>query len=85
MKSHSEKDVWDQVRDAERRYGDQAETVLAQRINELTAAKAFDEVSFWSTVAARLQCLHDIEFPGRSVLPKLLDATDDGQNPGNRT
>lgn len=75
VKSHSEKDVWDQVREAERRHGDQAEARLAQRIHELTAAKQFEEASFWSNVAARLRDLHDIKLPGPTVLPMLLSTT----------
>lgn len=80
VKSHSEKDVWDQVREAERRHGDQAEAKLVQRIHELTATKQFEEASFWSAVAARLKDLHDIKFPGPTVLPTLLNTTE-----GNRT
>jgi hypothetical protein len=81
VKSHSEKDVWDQVREAERRYGDQAEAQLAQRIHELTATKQFEEASFWSAVAARLKDLQDIKLPGATVLPMLLGTTDGGRAP----
>lgn len=81
VKSHSEKDVWDQVREAECRHGDRAEVRLAQRIHELTATKQFEEVSFWSAVAARLKDLHDIKLPGPTVLPMLLNTTDDGRTP----
>lgn len=71
--SHSEKDVWDQVREAERRHGDQAEAELVQRILELTATKKFDEASFWAAVAARLKDLHNIKLPDPTVLPTLLN------------
>lgn len=76
VKSHSEKDIWDQVREAERRHGDQAEAELAKRIHELTARKQFEEASFWSAVAARLQNLHDIKLPGPTILQTLLGTTD---------
>ncbi len=51
MKSHSEKDVWQEVRKAGRLHGDRAEVRLAQRIDELTRTKVFEEASFWSAVA----------------------------------
>jgi hypothetical protein len=76
VKSHSENEVWDRVRDAERQFGDEAEATIAQRIHELTAAREFDEASFWSAVAARLKDLHSIRFPEKTVLPALLDASD---------
>jgi hypothetical protein len=79
VKSHSEKDVWDQVREAERRHGDQAEAILAQRIHELTGKRQFEEASFWSAVAARLKDLHDIKLPGPTVLPMLLNTPDGGR------
>lgn len=72
MRSLSEKDIWAEVRAAERRYGDRAEAELARRIHALTAAEQFEEASFWSAVAARLKHLHDIKLPGSAVLPKLL-------------
>lgn len=78
VKSHSENDVWDQVRKAERLHGDQAEAELALRIQELIATKQFEEARFWSTVAARLKDLHDIKLPGPSVLPKLVITNDGG-------
>jgi len=39
VKSHSEKDVWQEVRKAERLHGDQAEVRRAQRTDELTGTK----------------------------------------------
>ncbi|WP_414711692.1 DUF6961 family protein [Sphingopyxis sp. UBA6734] len=79
MRSFSEKDIWAEVRAAERQHGDRAEAELARRIHELTAAEQFDEASFWSAVAARLKQLHDIKLPGPSVLPKLLNEIDSGK------
>lgn len=76
MKSHSENEVWNCVRDAESRFGDEAEARIAQRIHELTMAREFDEASFWSAVAARLKDLHSIRFPGQTVLPALLGMSD---------
>lgn len=78
VKSHSEKDIWNEVREAERRYGDQAETELAKRIHQLTAGKRFEEASFWSAVAARLQDLHDIKLPGPTILETHLEPSDGG-------
>jgi hypothetical protein len=80
VKSHSEKEIWEQVREAERLHGDQAEAQLAKRIHELTAKKQFEEASFWAAAAARLKDLHDIKLPGPTVLPELLNTTD-----GSRT
>jgi hypothetical protein len=51
VKSHSEKDVWQEVRKAERLHGDKAEVRLAERIDELTRTKDFEKVSFWSALA----------------------------------
>lgn len=76
MKSHSENEVWDCVREAESQFGDEAEAVIAKRIHELTAAREFTEATFWSAVAARLKDLHRIRFPEKTVLPALLDASD---------
>ncbi|MGH6696256.1 hypothetical protein [Sphingopyxis sp.] len=78
MKSHTEQDIWEQVREAERLHGDQAETQLAKRIHQLTAKKQFEEASFWAAAAARLKDLHDIKLPGQTVLPELLNPTDGG-------
>lgn len=78
VKSHSEQDIWNEVREAERRYGDRAETELAKRIHQLTAGRRFEEISFWSAVAARLQNLHDIRLPGPTTLETLLEPADGG-------
>ncbi len=72
MKSHSDNQIWDCVRDAERQFGDEADARIAQRIHELTMAREFDEAAFWSAVAARLKDLHSIRLPGQTVLPALL-------------
>lgn len=79
MKSHSERDVWQEVRKAERLHGDQAEVRLAQRIDELIKTKHFEEASFWSAVADRLKDLHAIKLPGSSVLPALMTPTHSGR------
>jgi hypothetical protein len=73
VKAHSEKDIWDQVREAERRHGDKAEAELAARIHELTTRQHFEEASFWAAVAARLKDLHEIKLPGQTILPALLN------------
>jgi hypothetical protein len=72
VKSYSEDDVWTSVRDAESRHGDAAEAAIAQRIDNLTIAGEFDQISFWSAVAERIKDLHCIRLPERTVLPDLL-------------
>lgn len=80
MKLHAEKDIWQEVRNAERQHGDRAEEQLARKINDLTARQRFEEASFWSAVAARLKELHEIKFPGSSVLPLLVNPADSGRS-----
>lgn len=75
MKSHSDKDVWEEVRNAERLFGDQAEDRIADHIHKLALAKNQDEAAFWESVAARLKDLHNIKLPKASVLPKILNST----------
>ncbi len=42
MKLHAGKDVWQDVRNAERQHGDQAEERLAAKIHELTEKQRFE-------------------------------------------
>lgn len=79
MKLFAEKDIWAEVRAAERRHVDRAEAELARRIHDLTAAEQFEEASFWSVVTAHLKHLYDIKLTGPSVLPKLLNEIDNGK------
>lgn len=75
MKLRTEKDIWDEVRKAERAHGDQAELVLIQRILDLTEAKEFEDASFWAAVAARLKNLHDIKLPGQALAESAAAST----------
>jgi len=56
-----EDEVWERVREAERRYGEEAELILTRRIDELIATSDFDQASIWCAVAARLKDLHNIK------------------------
>lgn len=75
MNSHSDKDVWEEVRKAERLFGDEADDRIADHILKLTLAEDHEKASFWSAVAVRLKELHAIKLPNSSVLPTIMNPT----------
>lgn len=69
MGAKADKDLWGQALVIESRYGDRGPEVIVAMIAELQQAGNYADVEFWTSVAACLEDLHAIRYPGTVRTP----------------